>query len=306
MSNCPKCGKKLRIIDWKQDCPHCGTNLMFYGFEERFYTDAKKAEMGFARVNVALRKLKTAFVGNNVAIARLAMSILPVLMLLIPVSNVSITLPFLSKTVSLGIIGLYSMFAGGDFSFIFEMAGSEILGSALSSFRLALFAEMATVLFAVLVLLCTILCFVSINKMAKIICTMCVLGTVSAVLTVIWSNSFIRIAHETVPNLLSGSIKIGAIFAVIGFAAVFVVNLIVVIKGIEIVYEEGDFERAEIYKKVRKGEIRLEDLPQPVVETAATRAIEAKIADEKKNLYDSELEKNGEAIAVGAETGEHV
>ena len=40
--------------------------------------------------------------------------------------------------------------------------------------------------------------------------------------------------------------------------------------------------RTEIYKKVKKGEINIDDLPQPVIETEETRKIEEEIRKEEE------------------------
>ena len=43
MAYCPKCGYKLKITDYKPECPSCGVNLMYYNMEERLAEDADKA-----------------------------------------------------------------------------------------------------------------------------------------------------------------------------------------------------------------------------------------------------------------------
>ena len=58
--------------------------------------------------------------------------------------------------------------------------------------------------------------------------------------------------------------------------------------GLPIEFEEGDLERYEIRKKVIKGEIKLEDLPQPIVETAATREIDEQIKKEQMKFIDAQ------------------
>ncbi|MBQ6021153.1 MAG: hypothetical protein IJL26_13350 [Clostridia bacterium] len=45
MANCPKCGAHLRMIDWKQRCPHCKANVFLYDLQERLMLDADKAEV---------------------------------------------------------------------------------------------------------------------------------------------------------------------------------------------------------------------------------------------------------------------
>ena len=79
----------------------------------------------------------------------------------------------------------------------------------------------------------------------------------------------------------------GLIVSVIMFAAVFVVNLMLWKQGIHPVYDEGVEERVRIFKEVKAGRINIDDLPQPVVETEATRKIEEEIAKEEAAFFES-------------------
>ena len=44
---CPKCNYKLKITDWRPECPKCGVNVMYYGIEDRLREEADKAEENF-------------------------------------------------------------------------------------------------------------------------------------------------------------------------------------------------------------------------------------------------------------------
>lgn len=76
MSHCPNCKKRLTLFHWRPVCPHCGVNLTFFNFEERFMADAKNTELGFAKVRVQTARLKGAYVGSKLAVARLVVCIL--------------------------------------------------------------------------------------------------------------------------------------------------------------------------------------------------------------------------------------
>ena len=58
MANCPKCGRKLTILDWKPNCPGCGVNLVYYGMEERLLAEADAAEAEHARLQKRIDRLK--------------------------------------------------------------------------------------------------------------------------------------------------------------------------------------------------------------------------------------------------------
>ena len=76
MATCPNCGHKLRITDWKPDCPNCKVNLVYYGMDEKLQDDADKAEAEHARVQKKIDRLKASFVGSPLTLARLILSAL--------------------------------------------------------------------------------------------------------------------------------------------------------------------------------------------------------------------------------------
>ncbi len=89
-------------------------------------------------------------------------------------------------------------------------------------------------------------------------------------------------------GIVTGKFICGPFALLAGFAFVFVINLLLVKKGIPVEHAEGSLERAEIYKKYKRGEISLDDLPQPVVETEETRKIEAEIRKAQEDLAEAE------------------
>lgn len=277
MSSCPKCGKKLRVFDWKQHCPFCGVNLRFYGFSEQFTRDAKMAELSLARAHVKLRVMKSAFVGGKPAKARLALMMLPLLSLLLPAAKVRVTLPFLQEEWSLSGPGLYSMISGGALRLISTMAGSAAAGEAFASLKNLIFAFALTAVLAVLVLLLTLFCFAGIKKMAAVLCAVACLGAVSCAASAALSFVFQKAAQTSPNGILAGALSIGLIAAFIAFASAAAVNYYIFKRGLPVTFEEGDLERAEIAQKVKRGEISIDDLPQPIVETAETRAIDEEI-----------------------------
>lgn len=277
MSSCPKCGKKLRAFDWKQHCPFCGVNLRFYGFQEQFIRDAKMAELSLARTHVKLRVMKSAFVGGKLAKARLCSMLLPLISLLLPAAGAQVTLPFLTEKWSLGIPGFYGMISGGALRLISSMAESAAAGEAFASLKNLIFAFAATAVLALLVFLLTLFSFAGIKKMAAVLCALACLGAVSCAVTAALAFGFQK-AAQTSPNVIvNGAPSVGLLFAFAAFAAAAAVNYLIVKKGLPVTFEEGDLERAGIAQKVKRGEISIDDLPQPIVETAETRAIDEEI-----------------------------
>lgn len=63
-NKCPKCGRKLRIFELKQNCPGCGCNIMYYDMEKRLEADSAKAEAEWAKLAATLDKITPKFVKN--------------------------------------------------------------------------------------------------------------------------------------------------------------------------------------------------------------------------------------------------
>ena len=106
MANCPKCNEHLRIIDWKQHCPHCGANIVLYDIQERLMQDADKAEIQYYYSHKKVERLKAAFVGTKLAIARLVLSLVPILAIVVPFVSGSFKEPFVPFD---GAFGLFSL-----------------------------------------------------------------------------------------------------------------------------------------------------------------------------------------------------
>lgn len=76
MAQCPKCAARLRLIDWKQNCPYCGANVFLYNLQERLMLDADKAEVEHYHFQRKIDRAKASFIGSKLAVARIAASVL--------------------------------------------------------------------------------------------------------------------------------------------------------------------------------------------------------------------------------------
>lgn len=299
MANCPKCGKHLHIYNISQTCPECGTNMMFYGFVETFEKEAKMAELSQANVHVKVKHIKAAYVGSKLAIARLIVMLLPAVGFLLPAAKFELNIPFLSYSGSsfdLSGLGIFNFFNAGGINYALSMMKSSFAGAEFKAMFTALAGYAFGAVLAVLILLMSLLCLISYKNMQKIIAVVAALGIVNSFVSMILVKKFVDVASNGV--LISASNSFGLWIAALLFAVVFAVNLLLWIKGIPVEYGEGMLERTEIYKKVKNGEINIDDLPQPVVETEETRKIEEEIrkeeeAHEKKKMKEKEAAQNG-------------
>lgn len=293
MAKCPKCEKKLRLSDVSQFCPHCGVNMRFFNFEETFTREAKIAELSQAGLKVKLRNLKYSFSGSKYVTAKLVVMLLPVITLLIPSGSFTISALFKTFGADFGILGIVNIFTGGVLNYILEMASSEISGTAFVSLIAALLSYVLVALCAVFCLLFSLFGFISIKHMHKITTVFAGAGMVMSVISTIMIFVFASKSEGDI--IISGKGGFGLILTMLMFAVVFYVNLMLWKKGIHPVYDEGVEERVRIYKEVKAGRINIDDLPQPVVETAATRKIDEEIAKEEAVFMESMKNKGKEA-----------
>lgn len=290
MANCPKCGKHLQIYNVSQHCPECGTNMRFYGYADTFFREAKMSELSMASVHVKIKHIKAAYIGSKLAIARLCAAVLPLVAFLIPAGRFRFCIPFIEEKYDFSGLGIFNLFNDGGFNYILDMINSSLAGGEFKALLMAMSAYAITAVMAVLVLLLSLLCLISYKNMQKIISVISAVGIVDATVSAVLYAKFVG-------GLKSGIFEAGKGFGIIAvilmFAVVFVINLLLWKKGIPVEYDEGMLERTEIYKKVKKGEINIDNLPQPVVETEETRRIEEEI---KK----AELEKEHAVMAEEA------
>ncbi len=288
MAKCPKCGYKLKIWNVSQFCPKCKTNLRFYNFEEEFYRSAKIAELNNAAFHIKIRHLKAAFIGSKMMIVRLVVALLPALMFLIPAGSFHFEVPYKSVDFSVGLMGIVNLFMNGDIGLFAGLKGSELIGAEFGGALNVFIASAVPVIFAVLVLLGSLLGFISIKKMQKIICSFSALGFISALAAQIVMYIQVGALKDTL--ILTGSAGFGLYAVMLAFSIVFVINFIINKNGVPVVYDEGMEERAKIYKEYKAGKINIDDLPQPVVETAETKEIEAQIRAEEEKLLKKEAQ----------------
>lgn len=57
-NKCPKCDGKLSFFYLKQDCPHCGCDLVYYDMDNRLKKDEEQAEAEFAKLEGLLSKFR--------------------------------------------------------------------------------------------------------------------------------------------------------------------------------------------------------------------------------------------------------
>lgn len=268
MAKCPKCKNKLRLVDWRQTCPNCGINLIYYGFEERFYNDAKRSELGFAKLRVFTYPLRASFIGNKFAIARIVFTFLPIAALLIPFGNLIATLPSFTDSAvtasfNINALDVYELFMGSLSGSLNALVSSKILGDAFVYFSYAIYAFIACVFFAALTLIFEIFSFLRGGSTRIIISS--VLGIIATIVCIVYTNIFFdRLTTLGMAEIFSVKSGFGGYVLIFTFVLLIIINIIIKKKGIRFYYRNGDRELAQIAKKVKTGTLKLSELEQPI------------------------------------------
>lgn len=151
MAKCPNCGRKLRIADWRPECPGCGVNLNYFNSNQRLLEEAEKAEIEHSHFQPRIDRAKAAFAGSKLTIVRIVLSLLPIGGLFLPL--------FRNSEGSHNVLDVYKFVSGSE-----DVGG--FLGSALSG-NLTAVSLVCLLLSAVLILVNLIALIASLGKHGK-------------------------------------------------------------------------------------------------------------------------------------------
>ena len=301
---CPKCGADIPFYDLKPNCKHCGVNILYYTQDYLLERDAKRTELESAVARMLVAKIKAVFIGSLPAILRMIFLVGAVCALMIPFCSVSYELPYYSEQLPLGLIGIIGAFGNGLLTAFPSLLGSTLFGNtALGAVIVfAFFAALAVI--DVVMLAIFLLGFISPDKTTRLLrnasVAACIVSAAAQIAATICKTAVVK----PVPY---ASFAIG-----FGGMACFLVHLILIIisnvmlkKGVEPVYREYDPKRKELLKKVKAGEVDLDDLSLPIFESEEehnTRMKEFEQAMEEEAA--SELEAKIQAKAKAKEQEE--
>lgn len=153
-SSCPNCGKKLHWYDVKAECSNCGISIPNFNWEERLEADNELAERKFASFYRGLNRLAYSIWGTKLRIARIVLSVLPVIGFILPWATLksdaeSVGLDLFGMTCSKSLIDLFGDFFGNTNLYITNM-GYEGFSGTLSFTMYAVLCMVQSLLFAVI------------------------------------------------------------------------------------------------------------------------------------------------------------
>ena len=151
MANCPHCGHKLRLYNWRPECPGCGVNLTYYDANQRLLDETEKAEREHALFQPRIDRAKAAYAGSKWAILRIVLTLLPVGALFLPLAKLTLPEAFAPLSGSLTLLTVYNAVEAVDLGAFIKL--SPVLTVSTVCFALSL--VLALVHLALLTLACS-------------------------------------------------------------------------------------------------------------------------------------------------------
>lgn len=287
--HCPKCGGEIPFYDLKPNCKHCGVNIRYYTQESKLMRDAKRTELEGAAARMVIARVKAAFIGGKLSIARLVFTLLAAAALVVPFGGVKFMLPLFDRSFSVGIIGLIQSFQNGLLTNLPHFLNSSLVRPQTLAAIAPAAVFVCAALLDVVILVAYILSFLNLTKSAKFMKNAALIG---AILSAVGQIAVLVTKFTTADSETAAvSLGFGSLAACAMFAVLFLLNRAMLKKGIEPKYKENDIKRREMLKKVRAGEVDLDSLPLPVFESDDEREERMKQLEEalKAEEEDKEL-----------------
>ena len=278
--HCPKCGGEIPFYDLKPNCRHCGVNIMYYTQEAGLSRDAKRTELEGAVARMVIARIKAAFIGSKEAIIRIVLTIGAVAVLMLPFGSVVFRTPFYQQSLSAGLIGAINGFTNGVLMKLPDFLNSALFGRYMTAFLLPMGVLAILLLIGVVILCLYLISFLNLVPLTKAIRNLSLIGAVIALLgqVVVIIFSFANPLPAT--PVASFNFGWGGFAAAVVWCGMFMINRIMLKKGIEPTYRENDLKRRELLKKVRAGEIDIDSLPIPIFESEEEREERLKALEE--------------------------
>ncbi len=276
MAVCPKCGRKLRLIDIKPTCPGCGVNLLYYGIEDRLEVDAINAELEHAKTQKKVDRAKDALFGTPFAIVRLVLLVLAVGMFFIPLATFHAVGPYFDKTTTLNALEIYNSVSALDFDGMLVLAESPVLKTSFIFLAISAVTIVVSILCALLELIFSFLSS-SPHGFSRNI-TLASVGIVSAVASLITYKKFLASIETVFSGLIDGSVKVGIYLVLVAFVLCIAINIIIKVKNHPVKYTDTYVDSIPYETFIEKFGIKKYDIKS--LEAIKSEMDQYKVADE--------------------------
>lgn len=182
-STCPNCGKKLHWYNVKAECSECGVSIPNFNWEARLEADNELAEKKFASFYCALNRLAYSIWGTKLRIARIVLSVLPLVGFIVPWATVksdvgSVGLDLFGLTCDKSLIDIFKDFFANP-SLYFTNMGYEGYSGVLTSTMLAVVFMALSLVFMVVAFF--LILFTAKHSKTKAMLVFDILGIASAI-----------------------------------------------------------------------------------------------------------------------------
>ena len=271
-ATCPKCGGKLKLTDWRPNCPHCGVNMVYYGMEDRLLMDADRAEAEHARTQPKIDRIKAATVGSPLAIVRLVLSLVPIAGLFLPLAKFAFTAPYAAYSGNVNVITLYNVLSTTDMDALLGMFSSKLFGTTMILYAVACVCVLVSALGVLLHTIFQTLACSPKGKQRNF--TLDVLNLLLVAAAIVCFTLFSSKISAMLPSVIGTSAVGFGAFVYLGLLLVsFGVDIFCAVKGIPVKYKEcfvGNIPADKYFKLVEEG-VPLEQIRQVMAEHTAQK-----------------------------------
>lgn len=277
---CPKCGGHIPFYDIRPNCKHCGVNIWYYSQQTELSRDAKRTELEGAAARMVIARIKAAFIGSKIAIVRLVITLGAIAILLLPFGSVKFAAPFFERTYSAGLLGVIMGFVHGTIPKFPVYLQTTMFSGYAKAFLLPAGVLAVLVLLGGLIFAAYLFSFLRLEIMTKIVKVSALIGAIVALTGQI--AVLVMTYVFPMPETPSAEFHVGwggFVIAAVWFV-LFLINLMMLKNGIEPTYHENDIKRRELLKKFHAGELDLDSLSLPVMESEEERTQRLKALEE--------------------------
>lgn len=258
MAVCPKCGRKLKLTDYKPNCPGCGVNLLYYKIEERLEVDAINAELEHARTQKRVDRAKDALFGTPLAIVRLVLLVLVVGMFFVPLATLHTVGPYFDNNTTINALEIYNSVSDVDFDGMFVLAESPVLKTSLLALGISLVAIVISVVCALGEMIFSFLSSSPHGFSRNIIFAS--LGIVSAVAALVSYQKFLTNISAVFGDLVGGSIGVGIYLVIAAFVLCIIINIVIKVQNKPVKYKQTYVDNVPYETFVEHFEVKKYDL----------------------------------------------
>ncbi len=292
MAKCPHCQNKIMPWYVRAECPKCGTNMVNYQWEERLEEDSIRADKAFRKLHVTIAKMKYSFAGTKLRIIRIPISVIPLFSFLLPLFNVSLSLPFYESNESMNVISIVMNVLNFNFGGIPAYLSSDLTGDAALMLLLSIVLLVVSALSLPVTLVFFILNFTKFKSRGMFVCNL--FGAGGMIGSAICFSRFCNMMEASTITAFSGSVAFGIFVGVALFLLAGAFNLAVSFKNVDVDFEE--IARLQEEKEREEEERAIEERKRKVEEDKkrleAERAQAVKEAEERLKAAE-ELKKAG-------------